>query len=173
MHTPPESQDWFLPAVLVAVAGSLILIAGIAYGVQSNAADTDSAAGQLEQWSLCLRSEGVSVPRVDTLPDGGFRITVDGSLVDEGIDWDALGPALEACDDEAPEEMGSMIGLIEGFSEFPHVEFEMFEFHELDEADVEDEVRNLSEICERIDRGEIDSADVPRRLRRACQQAGG
>jgi hypothetical protein len=168
MHTPPESQDWFLPAVLVALAGSLVLIAGIAYGVQSNAVDTDSAAGQLEQWTSCLRSEGANVPQVETLPNGGLRVTVDGSLVDEGINWETLDPALDACEDLAPEEMRSIMGLIEGFSEFPHAEFEMFEFGEIDEADVEREFRDLSEICERIEQGEIDPAEVPRRLRRAC-----
>jgi hypothetical protein len=169
MHTPPESQDWFLPAVLVAIAGSLVLISGIAYGVQSNATDTDSAAGQLELWTSCLGSKGANVPQVETLPDGGFRITVDGSLVDEGIDWETLGPALDACEDQAPEEMRSMMGIIEGFSEFPHAEFDMFEFGEIDEAHAEREARILSEICERIERGEIDPAEVPRRLRRACQ----
>jgi len=173
MHTPPESQDWFLPAVLVAFAGSLVLIAGITYGVQSNAVDADSAAGQLEQWSSCLESKGANVPQVETLRDGGIRITVDGSLVDEGLDWETLGPALEACEDQAPEEMRSMMGLIEGFSEFPHAELEMFEFGELDEAHTEREFRNLSEICERIERGEIDPAEVTRRLRRACERVRG
>jgi hypothetical protein len=170
MHTPPENQDWFLPAVLVAIAGSLVLIAGIAYGVQSNAVDADSAAGKLEQWTSCLGSNGANVPQVETLHDGGFRVTVDGSLVDEGINWETLGPALDACEDQAPEEMRSMMGLIEGFVEFPHAEFEMFEFGEIDEANVEHEFRNFSEICERIERGEIDPAEVSRRLRRACRQ---
>ena len=173
MHTPPESQDWLLPAALVAIAGSLVLIAAIVYGVQSNAVSADSAAGQLEQWSSCLRSNGANVPEVETLPNGGFRVTVDGSLVDEGVNWEALDPALDACEDHAPEELRSMMRLIEGFSDFPHTEFEMFEFGETDEAQVEREFRNLSEICERIERGEIDPAEVPRRLRRTCERARG
>lgn len=169
MPRPPESQDWFLPAVLVAIAGSLVLIAAIAYGVQSDAVDADSVTGQLEQWSSCLGSQGANVPQVETLHDGGFRITVDGSLVDEGIDWETLGPALEACEDQAPEEMRSMVELIEGFSLFPHSEFEMFELEDMDEATVEGEFRSFSEICERLERGEIDAAEVPLRLRRACR----
>jgi len=65
------------------------------------------------------------------------------------------------------------MGLVEGFSEFPHTESEIFEFGETDDAQVEREFRNLSEICERIERGEIDPAEVPRRLRRTCERARG
>lgn len=164
----PESKDWFLPAVLVAIAGSLLMIAAIVFGVQSNDVGEDSTVGQLEQWAACLRSEGANVPHVETVPGGGFQITVDGTLVDEGINWGTLGPALDACDELAPEELRSMMPFIGGFSEFPHLDFEMFEFGGIDEIHIERDDNNLSEICDRIEKGEIDLAEVPRRLRLAC-----
>jgi len=112
------SNDWLVPAILVAVAVALALIIAIVAGVRGGG-DDDSVAGQLERWSSCLRSEGANVPLVETLRGGGFRVSVDGSLVEDGLDMEALRPALESCEDEAPEGVQKVMTLIDGFSDLP------------------------------------------------------
>lgn len=113
-----DSRDWLVPAILVGIAAVLILIVGVVVGVRAGG-DDDSVAGQLERWSSCLRSEGANVPLVESLRGGGFRVTVDGSLVEEGIDSEALRPAMESCAEEAPEGVQKVMTLIDGFSNFP------------------------------------------------------
>lgn len=183
---PVEDQDWFVPAVLVAVIGVLGLIIVIVLAAQASDAEEESIAGQFERWTSCLRAEGANVPLVETIRGGGFRVTVDGSLVEEGIDEAALGPALEACEEESPEGVQQLMSLIDGFSHGPFEmfgEFEMLEkfgeFEDFEEFDdfsgprrprVEREIEQmeLAEICERIESGDIDPSSVPRRLLRAC-----
>jgi hypothetical protein len=118
-----ENQDWVIPAVLVAVIAVLGLTVAVFLGIRATSGDDDSIAGQLERWSSCLRSEGANVPHVETLRGGGFRITVDGSFVEEGIDMEALGPAFDECANEAPEGVRKLIKLLDGFSEFPFGDF--------------------------------------------------
>lgn len=117
----PKTDDWLVPAVLVGVVVILGLVIAIVAGVRAGSGDDESVAGQLEQWSSCLRGQGANVPLVEALRDGGFRVTVDGSLVEDGIDTDALGPALEACEEDAPEAVRKFADLMDGFSEFPFV----------------------------------------------------
>jgi hypothetical protein len=178
--TQPEDTDWFLPAVLVAIAGTLVLIAAIAFGIQSDNGDGSPAEAQLELWSSCLRSEGANVPLAEVLRGGGFRITVDGSLVEEGIDWGTLGPALDECEDQAPEEVLSMMAFVEGLVESPNEDFEMFE--DFDDSELFGFMRRhrgppfqgemeLSQICEQIERGGIEPDVLSRHLRRACRKS--
>lgn len=118
-----ESPDWLVPAILVGIVVALAVIIGVVVGVRAGGGDDDSVAGQLEQWSSCLRSEGANVPLVETVRGGGFRITVDGSLVEEGIDMQALQPALAECHDEAPEGVQKVLTMIDGFSNLPFGQF--------------------------------------------------
>lgn len=111
--------DWLIPAILVGFIVLVALFVGVVLGARGAGSDDDAVAVQLERWSSCLRSEGANVPLVESLRDGGFRITVDGSLVEEGIDTEALGPALEACEEDAPDYLRRMMLLLEGLSEFP------------------------------------------------------
>jgi hypothetical protein len=157
--TPHESQDWIVPGILVAVVAVLGFIIVLVMITQALEED-DTIPGQLETWSSCLRGQGANVPLVETVRGGGFRITVDGSLLEEGIDEMSLRPALEACEDQAPEGVQRIMALI-GFEEFgssgaPRLgrDFDRIEF---------------TEICEMIDRGEIDPTAVPRRLLRLCR----
>lgn len=178
-----EKEDWVVPAVLVGVIAMLGLLIVIAMVAQPYDDEGESTAGQLERWTSCLRSEGANVPLVETLHEGGIRITIDGSLAEEGIDEAALGPALDACEDEAPDGVQRVMALVDGASENPNGVFGWLEeFGEFDdfttlgevgqprEPRVEKRIErlDLAEICRMIEDGEIDAAALPRRLRRAC-----
>jgi hypothetical protein len=117
--TSPENQDWFVPAILVAVVVVLAVIVGIVIGVRAGGRNDDSVAGQLERWSSCLRSEGANVPLVESVRGGGFRVTVDGSLLDEGFDHEALGHALDVCESEAPEGVRQILSLLDTLPQVP------------------------------------------------------
>ena len=129
-----NSKDWLVPAILVAIAVVLALIIGIVAGVRAGD-DDDSVAGQLERWSSCLRSNGANVPLVESLRGGGFRVTVDGSLVEDGLDTEALRPALENCKEEAPEGVQKVMTLIDGFSDLPF-DWSRAGAFEFDEAEI-------------------------------------
>ena len=183
---PAEDRDWIVPGVLVGVIVILAVIVVVALATQTSDADDDTIAGQLETWTSCLRAEGANVPLVETLRGGGFRITVDGSFVEEGIDEATLRPALDACEEKAPEGVQRMMTLIDEFSEFPFGSFEMLEefdmFGGFDDSEIPGDSRgprvprierklerlDLAEICELIDSGDLDPAVLPRRLQRAC-----
>jgi hypothetical protein len=183
---PSEDRDWIVPAVLVGTIVALVLIVVIVLAVQASDEQDDTIAGQLETWSSCLRSEGANVPLVETLRGGGFRVTVDGSLVEDGSDGATLRPALDNCQAHAPEGVQRLMGLVDGFSEFPLGVFEMLEdFDDHGDLDnfgflgdaraprvprIERQLEQLDffEICELIELGEIDPSSIPRRLLRAC-----
>jgi hypothetical protein len=183
---PSEDRDWIVPAVLVGAIVALALIVVIVLAVQASDEQDDTIAGQLESWSSCLRSEGANVPLVETLRGGGFRITVDGSLVEDGIDEATLRPALDKCQTHAPDGVQRLMAFVDGLSEFPLGAFEMLEDFddsgELDDFGFHGDVRgpriprierqleqlDFSEICELIEVGEIDPSSIPRRLLRAC-----
>lgn len=121
--TEDNQRDWLVPAIVVAAVVLVGLIIVIIFAAQSGNDRDDTIAGQLEQWSSCLRAEGANVPLVEALRDGGFRITVDGSLVDDGIDMEALGPAIESCEDEAPEAVQRLMDLVGGLSSMSFGDF--------------------------------------------------
>ncbi len=178
-----ESQDWHVPAMLVAIIVMLGLVAAIVFAVRATGGEDDSVAAQIERWSSCLRSEGANVPLVEALRDGGFRVTVDGSLVEDGIDRGALGTAMEKCEDQAPDAVRRVMSLLDGLSDFPLGNFDPGSFR-LDEArglpfssfDVtpgrRDQMRrDLSEICERIGRNGVGRTDISPRLLRLCDSS--
>lgn len=112
-----DNQDWLVPALLVAVIIVLAAIIGIVIGVRSASGANDSASDEFERWTKCLRSEGANVPLVEKMRDGGFRITVDGSLVEEGLDREALDVALDSCRDDAPEGIRQFMDIVEGLDD--------------------------------------------------------
>jgi hypothetical protein len=128
----PEQQDWVIPAVLVGVIVALGLIVVLVLAVRAASSEDGSLPGQLEKWSACLRSEGANVPLVETLRDGGFRVTVDGSLVERGLDLEVLSPALDRCQDDAPESVQRIVALLSGLSDSPFRDLgsELFESEE-------------------------------------------
>ena len=178
-----ENEDWVVPAVLVGVIAMLGLLIVIAMVAQPYDDEAESSAGQLASWSSCLRSEGANVPLVESLHGGGIRITIDGSLAEDGVDEAALGPALDACEDEAPDGVQRMMALVDGASEDPNGVFGWLEeFGEFDDFTTLSEVGrprgpriekrierlDLAEICRMIEDGDIDHAALLRRLRRSC-----
>jgi len=107
-----EQRDWVIPAVLVGVVVAVAIVIAAVLIVNASDSNDDSLGGQLENWTQCLRSEGVNVPLIEAVRDGGVRITIDGSLLDEGVDFDALRPALNACQSDAPEAVQQFIGFL-------------------------------------------------------------
>jgi hypothetical protein len=114
-----EHEDWVIPAILVLVIVFVLVVIGIFIAVRANSSDDTSPLGQTEAWSRCLRSEGVNVPLIEATGDGGFRITVDGSLIDDGLDRADLPAALSACADEAPERIREFMRWTDRFSDIP------------------------------------------------------
>ena len=165
---PLEASDWIVPAVLVGAIVALALVVVIVLAVQASDEQDDTIAGQLETWSLCLRTEGANVPLVETLRGGGFRITVDGSFVDDGIDETTLRPALDECQAQAPEGVERLMTFVDGFDDFgflgdvrgPRVPRIQRQLEQLD----------FSEICDLIEGGELDPSSAGRRLLRACSR---
>lgn len=182
-NTTIDDQDWLVPAILVAVVLVAVVIIGIVIGVRAGSRSDDSIAGQLERWSSCLRSEGANVPLVESLRDGGFRITVDGSLLDEGLDYDAIAPALDACESEAPDGIRQIVSLLNTLPRLPFGEFGSgafgfddapeFPFDTFQEAPRHGgrDRRDIADWCERSEHDGIDEADIPPRLRRACKRS--
>jgi len=128
----PEKQDWVIPAVLVRVIVAIGLIVVLVLAVRAASSEDESFAGQLEKWSVCLRSEGANVPLVEPLRNGGFRITVDGSLVEAGLDLEVMSSALDKCRDDAPESVQRIVTLLNDLSDSPFwfLGSELFEFEE-------------------------------------------
>ncbi len=117
-----EQEDWVIPAILVLVIAFVLVVIGIFIAVRANSSDDTTPLGQAEAWTRCLRSEGVNVPLIESTDDGGFRITVDGSLIDDGLEFQALPDALSACVDEAPERIREFTERFERFSDLPFLD---------------------------------------------------
>ncbi len=179
--TSPENRDWFVPAILVAIVLVLAVIIGVVVGIRATGRDDDSVAAQLERWSSCLRSEGANVPLVESLRGGGFRVTVDGSLIDEGLDRESLGPALDSCKGEAPDGIRQIMSVLDTFPRLPFDELDFgafgsneahgLPFGTLDDAprDFGGDRRSIAEVCERIEQEAVDEANIPRWMQRACR----
>ncbi len=104
-----QSRDWVVPAILAGVALFVVSVVAIAIVYASSSDQDETAVQELETWSRCLRSEGAPVPLVESLRDGGFRVTFDAAVLDGDVDFDSLPAALDACRDEAPERFREMI----------------------------------------------------------------
>ncbi len=106
-------RDWVVPAVLVGVVAALAIVLALGFAYTARSAADDSVVGQLERWTSCLRSEGVNVPLVESLRDGGVRITIDGSLLEEGFDSESVRPALSACKSDAPDAVKQVTSFLD------------------------------------------------------------
>jgi hypothetical protein len=122
-----EQEDWVIPAILLLVIAFVLVVIGIVVAVRANSSDEASPLGQAEAWTRCLRSEGVNVPLIEATGDGGFRVTVDGSLIDDGLDYQALPEALSACADDAPERIREFAERFERYSEIPFLDDILFD----------------------------------------------
>jgi hypothetical protein len=122
-----EQEDWVIPLILVLVVAFVLVVIGIFVAVRANSSEDTSPLGQAEAWTRCLRSEGVNVPLIEATGDGGFRITVDGTLIDDGVDYQALPAALSACVDEAPERIREFTERFGRFSELPFLDGALFD----------------------------------------------
>ncbi len=122
-----KQEDWVIPTILVLVIVFVAAIIGIVVGVRAASSDDSSPTGQAERWSKCLRSEGANVPLVEATGDGGFRITVDGSLLEGDVDRDVWANAFAACTDEAPDRIRDFMDRFGRFSELPFLEGEMLD----------------------------------------------
>ena len=98
-----------MPAILAGVALLVVAVVAAAVVYASSTDKDETAVQELETWSRCLRSEGAPVPLVESLRDGGFRITFDAAVLDGDVDFESLPAALDACRDKAPERLREMI----------------------------------------------------------------
>ncbi len=177
--TPSKRHDWVTPAVLVAI----VVVVGVAVAllaVRANSRDTDSAAGQFESWSRCLRSEGVPVPLVESLGNGSFRITVDGSLLGGGADLLSAGDAMAACRRDVPERVAGLVDIFQMLDGLPFGDGAFGDMNDLMDPgfvgpdgigplppQVGPDV--LKELCDRLDEHLNMGRRVVPRLQRACQ----
>jgi hypothetical protein len=169
----PENQDWYVPGILVGAVIVLAVIIGIVVGVRGQGHNDESVTAQFARWSSCLRSEGANVPLVEPLRDGGFRVTVDGSLLSDGLEPDSIGPALEACSDDVPEGitkvMSSMVDL--SWLTFDEKRGTPFDWFKDDQRHGGRDLNDVAKLCERIENGEIDKSNLPPRLLKPCRRA--
>ncbi|MFV1990583.1 MAG: hypothetical protein ACC652_07565 [Acidimicrobiales bacterium] len=115
-----EYPDWLIPVILVAVGGVVVVIALITiFVVRSSSTGEDTLAGQMEVWTRCLRSEGVPVPLVEAVGDGGFRVTFDDVVMDAQMDPDVYKAAFDQCLDVAPDALQTLTGVVDGLKSLP------------------------------------------------------
>ncbi len=179
----PENQDWYVPGTLVAVVIVLAVTIGIVVGVRGQGHNDESFTAQLARWSSCLRSEGVNVPLVEPLRDGGFRVTVEGSLLSDGLEPDSIGRALDACSDEVPERITKIVSAMDDLSwlsfsarddrasKFGEERGIPFETFKKDPRHSGPDLNDIAKLCERIENGEIDKSSLHPRLLRSCRRS--
>jgi hypothetical protein len=112
-RTPPA--DWVVPAIIVSVGVSLLFAIGLVVALTAD--DRVEASGlvyELEVYTTCLADNGANVPVIETRRDGGFSVTVSGSLVDGEIDTTAWREAHDLCSDVAPDLFGGLLGGLSG-----------------------------------------------------------
>ncbi|MEA2010232.1 MAG: hypothetical protein U9N78_05965 [Actinomycetota bacterium] len=119
--------DWVVPAIIVGVGVGLLLLVGIVLAVTAD--DQVEPSGliyELEVYTTCLADHGADVPLIEARRDGGFSVTVSGSLVEGEVDTTAWRAAHDQCSDLAPDLFGGLLGglsgglfggLIDGFPE--------------------------------------------------------
>jgi len=93
-----DTPDWLFPVLLIAGA----IIAGlVGFGIwtatQDDPAEDSSLIRQLELYTSCLNDNGANVPLVETRSDGGFTVTVPGSLLDHDTDLERWELARDQC----------------------------------------------------------------------------
>ncbi|RLE23018.1 MAG: hypothetical protein DRJ50_06810 [Actinobacteria bacterium] len=112
-RTPPA--DWVVPAIIVGVGVGVLFVIGLVFALTAD--DRVEASGlvyELEVYTTCLSDHGANVPVVEARSDGGFSITVPGSLVDGEVDTNAWREAHDLCSDVAPDLFGGLLGGLSG-----------------------------------------------------------
>jgi len=108
-----DSADWVVPAILVGVGLGLLLVLGLVLTLtDAGRSEPAGLAEELEVYTRCLADHGANVPLVEANRDGGFSVTVPGSLVDEGLDTPAWMQAYGECGDVAPDLFGGLFGVL-------------------------------------------------------------
>ena len=107
--------DWVAPAILVGVGAGLLLIIGLIIAIyDDDQAEASGLVYDLEVYTTCLSDHGAAVPLVEARRDGGFSVTVPGSLVEGDVDVAAWSAAHNECSDVAPDLFGGLLGGISG-----------------------------------------------------------
>ncbi len=186
----PRSRDpdWLVPAILVGVAiVAILLVVGVAASV-SDSGEDETMAQELETWSRCLRSQGAPVPLVESLRDGGFRITFDAEVLEGAAEIVSVGDAFDACRDDAPDLVRGFVeglGMFGGFAsgdglfgtppgdgsfgfEHGHLERDDGPFGGVGPGARDLDESMLDELCGRVVERVESGLPVPPRLRRAC-----
>ena len=112
-RTPPA--DWVVPAIIVGVGVGVLFVIGLVFALTAD--DRVEASGlvyELEVYTTCLSDHGANVPVVEARGDGGFSVTVPGSLVDGEVDTNAWREAHDLCSDVAPDLFGGLLGGLSG-----------------------------------------------------------
>lgn len=107
--------DWAVPAILVGVGVGLFLVVGLVIAL--TAEDRTEPGGlvhELDAYTSCLADHGANVPIVEARRDGGFSVTVPGSLVDGEFDTAVWRAAHDQCGDVAPDVFGGLLGGLSG-----------------------------------------------------------
>lgn len=113
-HRSPRA-DWVIPAIIVGAGVGLFLVIGLIFALTAN--DRVEASGlvnELDVYTTCLTDHGANAPRVETRRDGGFSVTVPGSLVDGEVDTTVWREAHDQCSDVAPDLFGGLLGGLSG-----------------------------------------------------------
>lgn len=112
-RTPPA--DWVIPAIIVGVGVGLFLVVGIVFALTANdRVEASGLAYELEAYTTCLSDHGANVPVVEARRDGGFSVTVPGSLVEGEVETTEWREANDQCSDVAPDLFGGLLGGLSG-----------------------------------------------------------
>jgi len=105
----PRRPDWVIPAIVLAIAASILLVVVLSIAIASSDAQPATPAQQLEAWTRCLRDEGADIPLVEALDDGGIRVTFGGALLSGDVDPGEWISAFAACGDDAPDGLDHLL----------------------------------------------------------------
>ncbi len=161
-----RSQDWIPPALLILAAVLLGFVVWGIYTATGGDGEDPSVAGQLEQYTGCLRDHGANVPVIETRPDGGLAIIVPGSIFEGDIDFERWQDARIECLHLEPNPL-ELLFSVGGL--------------DLDDASIlgpfldrgfgrERRGPGIEEACRRLEHGEIGDQDVAHELIEICER---
>ena len=164
-----RSQDWIPPALLILAAVLLGLAAWAIYAATGGDGEDETLAGQLEQYTGCLRDHGADVPVIEASRDGGLVIIVPGSLLEGDIDLETWLEAREQCRHLEPNPLDLLFSS-DGFDLDTVSILGPVLDHGFGRRDREPGIR---EACARLEAGGFDDVDRPRGLVEMCESLGG
>jgi hypothetical protein len=106
-------RDWLLPAAVVGVAVGVVVVIVFTLALVRTS-QPETPIEQVAAWTACLRREGADVPLIESLPDGGVRVTIEGSILDGDLDPRAYVSAFRACADAMPEALTDLLDRLGG-----------------------------------------------------------